>query len=146
MLFIPLEIQKNNQKLAFFKTKTKLWCINIKIMRRTELLLCPVNCSFQPRWMAVCAWILCSCYSIYLKPLTDLVFNVVVSLIFRTMNSRGIDWKYCVTLLLNFVKNKLSSQLLPTNYKVQRNVGDVSSRLIKHQVKEVKCLVCSISV
>ena len=47
------------------------------------------------------------------------------------MNSRGIDWKYCVTLLLNFVKNKLSSQLLPTNYKVQRNVGDVSSRLIK---------------
>ena len=62
------------------------------------------------------------------------------------MNSRGIDWKYCVTLLLNFVKNKLSSQLLPTNYKVQRNVGDVSSRLIKHQVKEVKCLVCSISV
>ena len=36
------------------------------------------------------------------------------------MNSLGIDWKYCVTPLLSYVKNKLSSQLLSTNYKVQK--------------------------
>ena len=45
MFFIPLE---KNQELAFLQKKQSFGALKrgtIKIMRRTELLLCPVNCS-----------------------------------------------------------------------------------------------------